>query len=167
MTRLISPGNGAGAYLTGPVMPNPALLGYSAAGGSVQPSRPLAFPKTTSAAVQEPEITDQAVAEAIERLTKTPGSSPEALQQAALDMELVIKHFDSLSAIFGAEAALTSLALDLASNAEREAEKEHKATHAARTRARRTLAGLPTKAKTHRPRKAKPAAAKRRPVALA
>lgn len=120
MTRLTSTGTGAGAYLTGPVMPNPALLGYSASSMSAPPQRPMTFPKTTASIKQEPEISDQAVAEAIERLTKTPGTSPESLQQAALDMELVIRHFDSLSAIFGAEAALTSLALDLASNASEE-----------------------------------------------
>jgi hypothetical protein len=140
MTRLLSSGTGAGAYLTGPVMPNPALLGYSAGSGGIAPARPLTFPKTVSSVMQEPEISDQAVAEAIERLTKTPGSSPEALQQAALDMEMIITHFDSLSAIFGAEAALTSLALDLASRSEKDAAPKSKTTRTRRTKTRRTVA---------------------------
>lgn len=103
----------AGAYLTGPAVPNPAaLFTYTVAPASVT-SKHISF---TSAPSLTHEANDEAVREAIERLTKSPGSDPQALQQAALDMELVIHHFDSLSEAFGPEAALTSLALDLAEN---------------------------------------------------
>jgi len=114
-SRFFSQSTTAGAYLTGPAIVNPALLGYGTAVLPATPSlRPYAFAKPTTTPEAETEISDAEVAAAIERLTKPPASTPEALQQAALDMELVIRHFDALSSAFGAEAALTSLALDLA-----------------------------------------------------
>ena len=106
----------AGAYLTGPAVPNPAaLFTYTVAATAIK-TKPISF---TSAPNVASEVNDQTVREAIERLTKAPGNDPEALQQAALDMELVIRHFDSLSEAFGPEAALTSLALDLAENSKK------------------------------------------------
>ena len=102
----------AGAYLTGPAMPNPAaLFSYSLAPSPVQ-TKQISFTTTPT----ETSLDDEAVRSAIERLTKAPGNDPDALLQAALDMELVIRHIDSLSEDFGPEAALTSLALRLAEN---------------------------------------------------
>ena len=144
MTHLLTSGKRAGAYLTGPVMPNPALLGYSSEFRAITPTRALSFPQTTKTPTQEPEFSDKAVADAIERLTKTPDASPEALQQAALDMELVIGHFDSLSAAFGAEAALTSLALDLAARSEPPHPAKAARTRNPRPKVRRTPKVLTT-----------------------
>ncbi len=99
----------AGAYLTGPALLNPAsMYAYSAAPAPRKTRSSFASPANTTA------IDEEAVQQAIERLTTSPKHDPAALQQAALDMELVVSYFDALSEDFGPEAALTSFALDLA-----------------------------------------------------
>jgi hypothetical protein len=108
--------SGAGAYLTGPAVPNPTALFAYAVAPQMSYAKQLSFAPAQNTT---PETSDEVVREAIERLTKAPGNDPAALQQAALDMELVIRHFDSLSETFGPEAALTSLALDLAEKAKK------------------------------------------------
>jgi hypothetical protein len=123
---------GAGAYLIGPAIPNPtALFSYTVASpGESAHAKQQAFPEDQDM----PELSDEAVSAAIERLTRTPGNDPVALHQAALDMELVIRHFDSLSEAFGPEAALTSLALDMAETSKkaRQAETKRPASRARR-----------------------------------
>jgi hypothetical protein len=127
------PSTGAGAYLIGPAIPNPtALFSYTVASPAESAhAKQQAFPEDQDSL---PELSDEAVSAAIERLTRTPGNDPVALHQAALDMELVIRHFDSLSEAFGPEAALTSLALDMAETSKkaREAEAKPRATRTRR-----------------------------------
>jgi hypothetical protein len=114
------PSPGAGAYMIGPVVPNPTLMFSSSVAFPAEDAhaRQQAFPEEPSA-YHEPS--DEAVTAAIERLTHAPGNDPAALQQAALDMELVVRHVDSLTEAFGLETALTSVALNLveSSNAAR------------------------------------------------
>jgi len=105
------PTTSAGAYLIGPIVPNPtAIFSYSASPAEETHARLQAFPEDPPS---HHEPSDEAVSAAIERLTHAPGNDPAAIEQAALDMELVVRHVDSLTEAFGLETALTSVALNL------------------------------------------------------